>query len=755
MTIPQRELQALRDEAKAQDEALGILRGRLRDAEIRIPSPHRPPWQQPMPTKSLDELRGDASDRQKREFKDNEKARQLQDAVTELQAERAETQRVRDKLEAIEAAQHKRKLRVLVLEATNFVGQWGEENIYLCLTIDQVAQTTSSRPTRSAVAWGELLAFDVDHPADLLLQVLNGGSRDILAVATLSLDGALQQQLRSGVVHRTVTALSPDKRRAVQIALTIEELGAQGAQGAQGVQGAQAPASNASSNVPPAVVAELQARAEKAEADLRALQQQRDGALTADATEVNDRVLQALHALSASEGGILQLMQEGKMDAGALAALQNLHAALWRLQGLPFELPGPDSGPGRLPASPTKELLGTQLEEVRHIVRERELELQQARHDQQQLAAPLEQAVKQLQAVVGEQANSMQDGLRTIGELQNEILRLRALVQQKDLQLQRQASVDAPATPTASSAAATVAANASAAASAIHVTRLQAELEATRVRVQEQEREAASLRNAAQEREQLFTRLLSAEERASRLQAELAAAKDDPQRPSSQVTENDGSAALRRRLLEATQELGRARQVMAAMEEELRRAAAELQELRAQAGRRRGRSPGKAPGHFPYFGLELADGVRFADSLGGTIKYGSVKVVQAWGPAAAAGIAPLDFLKAIQGHPIASLNEMRDIAAEIAPGALVTMTIERGNKDINLAVKTVRSNVIPGSHVRRNVVLARFVPEGTLEPRSPARSAESSPANTPRRRREESRADQWPDILNPSTHPYT
>lgn len=147
--------------------------------------------------------------------------------------------------------------------------------------------------------------------------------------------------------------------------------------------------------------------------------------------------------------------------------------------------------------------------------------------------------------------------------------------------------------------------------------------------------------------------------------------------------------------------------------------------------------------------------MRFADSLGGTIKYGSVKVVQAWGPAAAAGIAPLDFLKAIQGHPIASLNEMRDIAAEIAPGALVTMTIERGNKDINLAVKTVRSNVIPGSHVRRNVVLARFVPEGTLEPRSPARSAESSPANTPRRRREESRADQWPDILNPSTHPYT
>lgn len=54
------------------------------------------------------------SDRQKREFKDNEKARQLQEAVTELQAERAETQRVRDKLEAIEAAQHKRKLRVLV-----------------------------------------------------------------------------------------------------------------------------------------------------------------------------------------------------------------------------------------------------------------------------------------------------------------------------------------------------------------------------------------------------------------------------------------------------------------------------------------------------------------------------------------------------------------------------------------------------------------------------------------------------------------
>lgn len=61
VTIPQRELQALRDEAKAQDEALGILRGRLRDAEIRIPSPHRPPWQQPMPTKSLDELRGDAT----------------------------------------------------------------------------------------------------------------------------------------------------------------------------------------------------------------------------------------------------------------------------------------------------------------------------------------------------------------------------------------------------------------------------------------------------------------------------------------------------------------------------------------------------------------------------------------------------------------------------------------------------------------------------------------------------------------------
>jgi len=64
---------------------------------------------------------------------------------------------------------------------------------------------------------------------------------------------------------------------------------------------------------PPWSLGKAPSPAEKAEADLRALQQQRDGALTADATEVNDRVLQALHALSASEGGILQLMQEGKV----------------------------------------------------------------------------------------------------------------------------------------------------------------------------------------------------------------------------------------------------------------------------------------------------------------------------------------------------------------------------------------------------------------------------------------------------------
>lgn len=55
----------------------------------------------------------------------------------------------------------------------------------------------------------------------------------------------------------------------------------------------------------------------------------------------------------------------------------------------------------------------------------------------------------------------------------------------------------------------------------------------------------ASVFSQPQEREQLFTRLLSAEERASRLQAELAAAKNDHQRPSSQVPLHDAGSKMR------------------------------------------------------------------------------------------------------------------------------------------------------------------------------------------------------------------
>eukprot|EP00667_Euglena_gracilis_P002447 EG_transcript_2444 len=746
VTIPAQELHRLQERLKVQDGTLALLRGQLRNSQA--PSSSRllglasqqqqqqqeqqqagrrvaaPPYEAARPLKEVQEA---------------ERAQRVLELSAEVAQHRDEVLRVRQQLAAVSqgppagpqglaAAPQgppKRSFRIWVVEMSHFQGNWTPgEGIYLCFSAAHLAETTSCRPAEPTVQWNEEVTLELDAAADVGLQVLHGDTRETLSAA--SIDAAVLEGLGNGPVQHQLLAASGNADRVVQVSLLLEELCPQCLRtlgGAADPNGGELPFPSGSPSRTPPPAGRASPRGPEPGTSPRGPEP--------GTRAVDGRLELALQALRDNEPQLMRLVRDGQVDGGVLAAFQNLHEALWQLRGAPLERsadrpPAPayaaaaaaaEAPPAAIVALEA-ELRGTQAE-----VRQREVDLRRLQAEHGVETQTLEKAVVQLRAVVAEQTAGMQQTLLANGRLQEEVARLRGLLQQREAQALLSDEAAGQQTSTLEA----------------DVARLKKELDSARRLDNSKDLELGSLRSLLGVRdasaEAMSRQLQAAEETARELEQELrrkeqelqqkdaeaaaAARAADSRRQGSPVRGASAAKgtdpATQQRLQEAMADLARAKQHMAMMEEELVRASGEIRSLRDALLAVKRRPSKERDGSFPYFGLELADGVRFARGLAGTFKYGSIKVVQAWGPASSAGVLPLDFLKAVNGQPVASLADMRRLSLALAPGAVVDLLVERGDEELQCTVQTLTSRTAPGSNVRTNVVLARVVHEDGTE----------------------------------------
>eukprot|EP00668_Euglena_longa_P001603 GGOE01001893.1.p1 GENE.GGOE01001893.1~~GGOE01001893.1.p1 ORF type:complete len:841 (-),score=192.41 GGOE01001893.1:226-2748(-) len=689
VTIPSQELLRLQERLKTQDGTLTLMRSQLRDS--RAPSSSRlldlanqqtskrtaaPPYESAKPLKEVQEA---------------EVSQRLLDLSTEVTQHRLEVQQLRQQLEASQVEHGKRSLRIWVMETSNFHGDWPRgQGIYLCFSVAQLAETTSCRPVEATVQWNEEVTFELSTAlTDVAVQVLDGDTRHTLGVATI--DASVLQGLGAGAVQHHLVARSAGLERDVEVTLVIEELCPQ----------CMRPLGALANTMGGEHLSRSELAPESSPAVARYSQQEPFAA--------DGRLELALKALRDNEPNLMKLVNDNLLDRGVLADFQNLHEALWRLQGVPLVERGgrqQDQTVNKANTALEAELHGAHLQlrqyegDVRRLQEEHGVEIQ-----------TLEKTVAQLHRVVAEQTSGMQNTLEANANLQEEVGRLQSLLQQQqwdaqallsDEMVQRTATMEAD------------------------IVQLKKELEAGRRLDSSKDLELSSLRALLSVRDAsadvLAKQLQATEAQVGPLHQEVLRLEQELQKRDTEAASQgqgappqEGNAttvtdpATQQRLLEAMADLARARQQMSTMEDELVRASGEIRSLREALLLVKRRPSKERDSVFPFFGLELADGVRFARGLAGTFKYGSIKVVQAWGPAADAGVQPLDFIKVVNGRPVSSLAEMRRFSLQVLPGSVVELVVERGETDLQLTVKTLPSHVVPGSHVRTNVVLARVI----------------------------------------------
>eukprot|EP01006_Ploeotia_vitrea_P027021 TRINITY_DN59909_c0_g1_i1.p1 TRINITY_DN59909_c0_g1~~TRINITY_DN59909_c0_g1_i1.p1 ORF type:complete len:304 (+),score=27.74 TRINITY_DN59909_c0_g1_i1:485-1396(+) len=113
-------------------------------------------------------------------------------------------------------------------------------------------------------------------------------------------------------------------------------------------------------------------------------------------------------------------------------------------------------------------------------------------------------------------------------------------------------------------------------------------------------------------------------------------------------------------------------------------------------------------GKFPFFGLEVADGIKFKEEFGGRQAYGAVKVVKVWGPSSTAGIQALDFIRTINGVHVTTLVEFKDVMSKIQPNTQVPISVERQHRELSFLVNTDSCDAAPGSVHHTNIIHARL-----------------------------------------------
>eukprot|EP01012_Entosiphon_sulcatum_P041456 TRINITY_DN552_c2_g1_i1.p1 TRINITY_DN552_c2_g1~~TRINITY_DN552_c2_g1_i1.p1 ORF type:complete len:340 (-),score=33.69 TRINITY_DN552_c2_g1_i1:33-1052(-) len=114
---------------------------------------------------------------------------------------------------------------------------------------------------------------------------------------------------------------------------------------------------------------------------------------------------------------------------------------------------------------------------------------------------------------------------------------------------------------------------------------------------------------------------------------------------------------------------------------------------------------------YSFFGLMVADGIKFREEYGGKHEYGAVKVVKVWGPSAVAGIAPMDFITHINRQHVASLQDFNHVVAAIEPNQQVEVIVERSNRQLVFAVHTSNTDIAPGTITHQNIVHAHLIPD--------------------------------------------
>eukprot|EP01061_Rhynchopus_euleeides_P005676 TRINITY_DN14884_c1_g1_i2.p1 TRINITY_DN14884_c1_g1~~TRINITY_DN14884_c1_g1_i2.p1 ORF type:complete len:2757 (+),score=1197.49 TRINITY_DN14884_c1_g1_i2:63-8333(+) len=125
----------------------------------------------------------------------------------------------------------------------------------------------------------------------------------------------------------------------------------------------------------------------------------------------------------------------------------------------------------------------------------------------------------------------------------------------------------------------------------------------------------------------------------------------------------------------------------------------------------------RARGAFPYFGVEVTDGVRVGNSKQ---EYLGVKIVKSKGAALQAGIQGGDILKEIHGSRVQSLDDFRSVMAALPTKVPLTVVVEREGQDMALTLKPQATNARPGSLSRytQSIPVTALVPEPEVRPRS-------------------------------------
>lgn len=118
---------------------------------------------------------------------------------------------------------------------------------------------------------------------------------------------------------------------------------------------------------------------------------------------------------------------------------------------------------------------------------------------------------------------------------------------------------------------------------------------------------------------------------------------------------------------------------------------------------------------YSFFGLMVADGIKFREEYGGKHEYGAVKVVKVWGPSAVAGILPMDFITHINRQHVASLQDFNHVVAAIEPNQTVEVVVERQNRQLIFSVHTSNTDIAPGTITHQNIVHAHLIPEENEE----------------------------------------
>eukprot|EP01012_Entosiphon_sulcatum_P063294 TRINITY_DN9050_c0_g1_i1.p1 TRINITY_DN9050_c0_g1~~TRINITY_DN9050_c0_g1_i1.p1 ORF type:complete len:1705 (-),score=264.53 TRINITY_DN9050_c0_g1_i1:15-5105(-) len=102
----------------------------------------------------------------------------------------------------------------------------------------------------------------------------------------------------------------------------------------------------------------------------------------------------------------------------------------------------------------------------------------------------------------------------------------------------------------------------------------------------------------------------------------------------------------------------------------------------------------KKPWLCPFFGLEVAEGIRFDESvdIGGTrtrdVEYCGLRIASVTGPAALAGLVVGDVIEEFEGRIVRNLQEFRDEVLKVKPGARVLIVVRRGLERVPALLQT-------------------------------------------------------------------